>query len=96
MPGRIDASACGFLSQILFSILVVAQARLIFAERIDSASHLARHRLAGLFLDTLPINAHATASYALWGGVPVLTCKGKAFPRRFNKRGVGCSNQMGA
>jgi protein O-GlcNAc transferase len=60
----------------------VDPARLIFAERIDSAHHLARHRLADLFLDTLPVNAHATASYALWAGVPVLTCQGKAFAGR--------------
>ena len=46
--------------------------------------HLARHRLADLFLDTLPYNAHTTASDALWAGLPVLTCLGSAFagPRR--------------
>jgi predicted O-linked N-acetylglucosamine transferase (SPINDLY family) len=33
--------------------------RLVFAMREPSnADHLARHRLAGLFLDTLPYNAH--------------------------------------
>jgi predicted O-linked N-acetylglucosamine transferase (SPINDLY family) len=41
--------------------------------------HLARHCLADLFLDTLPYNAHTTASDALWAGVPVLTCMGKSF-----------------
>jgi protein O-GlcNAc transferase len=56
--------------------------RLIFAKRVNSAHHLARHRLADLFLDTLPYNAHATASYALWAGVPVLTCQGQAFAGR--------------
>ena len=44
--------------------------------------HLARHRLADLFLDTLPYNAHATAADALWAGLPVLTCKGNAFAGR--------------
>jgi len=44
--------------------------------------HLARHRLADLFLDTLPYNAHTTASDALWAGVPVLTRKGKSFAAR--------------
>ena len=44
--------------------------------------HLARHRLADLFLDTLPYNAHTTASDALWAGLPVLTCRGKAFAGR--------------
>jgi predicted O-linked N-acetylglucosamine transferase (SPINDLY family) len=44
--------------------------------------HLARHQLADLFLDTLPYNAHTTASDALWAGVPVLTCVGEAFASR--------------
>ncbi len=56
--------------------------RLIFAPRIPAAEHLARHRLADLFLDTLPYNAHTTTSDALAAGVPVLTCLGKAFPGR--------------
>jgi predicted O-linked N-acetylglucosamine transferase (SPINDLY family) len=38
--------------------------------------------LADLFLDTLPYGAHTTASDALWTGLPVLTCKGAAFPGR--------------
>jgi protein O-GlcNAc transferase len=57
-------------------------ARLVFAPKVDAATHLARHRLAGLFLDTLPYNAHTTASDALWAGVPVVTRIGKAFPGR--------------
>lgn len=57
--------------------------RLIFAERLaDSAEHLARHRLADLFLDTLPYNAHTTASDALWAGLPVLTEIGNTFAGR--------------
>jgi predicted O-linked N-acetylglucosamine transferase (SPINDLY family) len=44
--------------------------------------HLARTRLADLFLDTLPHNAHTTASDALWCGVPVLTCMGTTFAGR--------------
>src|SRR6185369_14868449 len=43
---------------------------------------LARHRLADLFLDTLPYNAHTTASDALWVGLPVVTCRGQAFAGR--------------
>ena len=42
-------------------------------------AHLARYRLADLFLDTLPYNAHATACDALWAGLPVLTCRGRGF-----------------
>ena len=46
------------------------------------ADHLARHRLADLFLDTLPYNAHTTASDALWAGLPVLTRTGETFAGR--------------
>ena len=56
--------------------------RLVFAPRADLPDHLARHRLADLFLDTLPVNAHTTASDALWAGLPVLTCVGEAFAGR--------------
>lgn len=56
--------------------------RLVFAERIQPSEHLSRHRLADLFLDTLPFNAHTTASDALWAGLPVLTLKGKTFASR--------------
>jgi predicted O-linked N-acetylglucosamine transferase (SPINDLY family) len=61
----------------------VAPDRLVFAPwaaRLED--HLARYRLADLFLDTLPFNAHATASDALWAGVPVLTCLGTTFAGR--------------
>jgi len=57
-------------------------ARLVFAPRIAHAEHLARHRLADLFLDTLPCNAHTTASDALLTGLPVLTCLGRTFAGR--------------
>ena len=61
----------------------VAPERLIFAPRKRTRrAHLARLRLADLFLDTLPYNAHATACDALWVGLPVLTCKGNAFHGR--------------
>ena len=56
--------------------------RLIFAKRMGLPEHLARHHLADLFLDTLPYNAHTTASDALWAGLPVLTCVGETFPGR--------------
>ena len=60
----------------------VAPQRLVFSPRIAYAEHLARLRLADLFLDTLPFNAGTTASDALWAGVPVLTCAGEAFAAR--------------
>ena len=60
----------------------IAPERLIFAPHVSLDEHLARHRQADLFLDTLPYNAHATASDALWAGLPVLTCLGSAFAGR--------------
>jgi predicted O-linked N-acetylglucosamine transferase (SPINDLY family) len=56
--------------------------RLVPATRMPLPEHLARHRLADLFLDTLPVNAHTTASDALWAGLPVLTCTGNTFAGR--------------
>src|SRR5262245_56970380 len=56
--------------------------RLIFAPKVDSEDHLARHGLADLFLDTLPINAGATASDALWAGLPIVTLMGDTCPGR--------------
>jgi predicted O-linked N-acetylglucosamine transferase (SPINDLY family) len=60
----------------------IAPERLVFAADAPLNVHLARHRLADLFLDTLPYNAHATAADALWAGLPLLTCKGDAFAGR--------------
>jgi protein O-GlcNAc transferase len=60
----------------------LAPERLVFAPRRPPAEHIARYRLADLFLDTLPVGAHTTASEALWAGLPVLTCAGRAFPGR--------------
>ena len=60
----------------------VSPQRLIFAPKFSVADHLARQRRADLFLDTLPCNAHTTASDALWVGLPVLTCLGATFAGR--------------
>jgi predicted O-linked N-acetylglucosamine transferase (SPINDLY family) len=57
--------------------------RIVFAPWVATdADHLARHRLADVFLDTLPFNAHTTGSDALWAGLPVLTCRGETFAGR--------------
>jgi predicted O-linked N-acetylglucosamine transferase (SPINDLY family) len=56
--------------------------RLVFAQRVPLSDHLERHHLADLFLDTLPYNAHTTASDALWACLPVLTQIGGTFPGR--------------
>jgi protein O-GlcNAc transferase len=60
----------------------VDSGRLIFAPLAPPAEHLGRHRHADLFLDTLPCNAHTTASDALWAGLPVVTCCGDTFAGR--------------
>jgi protein O-GlcNAc transferase len=56
--------------------------RLIFAPRQPIEKHLERQIHADLFLDTLPYNAHTTASDALYMGLPVLTIIGNTFPAR--------------
>ena len=70
----------------------VAPARLVFAPFMGNAEHLARLRLADLFMDTLPFNAHTTASDALWAGLPVVTCMGNTFAGRV---GGGLLNAVG-
>jgi predicted O-linked N-acetylglucosamine transferase (SPINDLY family) len=57
--------------------------RLIFAQRVpDISDHLARYRLADVFLDTYPYNGHTTASDALLAGLPVVTLSGETFASR--------------
>jgi predicted O-linked N-acetylglucosamine transferase (SPINDLY family) len=68
---RREATDCG-----------VEPARLVFARGVPLAQHLARHVHADMLLDNLPVNAHTTASDALWAGVPVVTCMGQAFAGR--------------
>jgi predicted O-linked N-acetylglucosamine transferase (SPINDLY family) len=60
----------------------VDRTRLVFAQKLQNAYHLARYRLADLFLDTTPYGAHTTASDALWMAVPVLTWSGRSFASR--------------
>ncbi|CAG1021320.1 hypothetical protein DOJK_00905, partial [Patescibacteria group bacterium] len=64
------------------NVLGIKSERLQFAERVPLAEHLARQKLADLFLDTSPYNAGATASAALWAGLPVLTFLGMSFSSR--------------
>jgi predicted O-linked N-acetylglucosamine transferase (SPINDLY family) len=58
--------------------------RLIFAPRLPYADHLARHRLADLFLDTFPFNGGTTTSDALWAGLPLVTLSGESFAARMS------------
>lgn len=60
----------------------VDPARLVFAGFLPEAEHLARHKHADLFLDTFNVNAHTTASDALWTGLPLVTLPGKQFAAR--------------
>jgi predicted O-linked N-acetylglucosamine transferase (SPINDLY family) len=60
----------------------VAADRIIFAPRVPMEQHSARLKLADLFLDSLPYNAHTTASDALWAALPLVTCYGSTFPGR--------------
>ncbi|HMI97151.1 MAG TPA: tetratricopeptide repeat protein [Micropepsaceae bacterium] len=60
----------------------ISSERLVFAPMMPLADHLAREKLADIFLDTLPHNAHTTASDALWCGVPLITCLGSTFAGR--------------
>ena len=60
----------------------IAPDRLVFAPKVGQAQHLARHRHAGLFLDTEIVNALTTASDALRMDCPVITCPGHSFVSR--------------
>jgi len=73
--------ASGNLVNVAF-LRVVTEDKLVFAKRMNLAEHLARLRLADLFIDTLPYNAHTTASDALWVGLPVITQVGNTFAGR--------------
>jgi predicted O-linked N-acetylglucosamine transferase (SPINDLY family) len=68
---RREAEECG-----------VDQARIVFVPHVPLADHLARQRLADLFLDSTPYNAGATGAAALWSGLPVLTLLGETFVGR--------------
>jgi predicted O-linked N-acetylglucosamine transferase (SPINDLY family) len=60
----------------------IKKERIIFSPFEKPAQHLGRHKLADLFLDTFPCNAHTTASDALWAGLPLVTCQGQSFASR--------------
>jgi predicted O-linked N-acetylglucosamine transferase (SPINDLY family) len=60
----------------------VDPARLVFADALPQAGHVARLRAADLALDVLPVGSHTTGSDALWAGVPLLTCRGDTFAGR--------------
>jgi predicted O-linked N-acetylglucosamine transferase (SPINDLY family) len=66
-----------------FEKLGIPENRIIFAGRVDAmADHLARYRLADLFLDTSPYNAHTTAMDSLKAGTPIMSLEGQSFASR--------------
>jgi predicted O-linked N-acetylglucosamine transferase (SPINDLY family) len=60
----------------------VAPERIVFAQKLPNAEHLARYPLADLFLDNSPYGAHTTAADSLWMGVPIVTFTGRTFAAR--------------
>ena len=56
--------------------------RVIFTENIKHSEHLKRLKLADIFLDTFPYNAHTTGSDAFRVGLPTITLQGKTFASR--------------
>jgi predicted O-linked N-acetylglucosamine transferase (SPINDLY family) len=60
----------------------VGAERIVFADKMDNADHLARYPLADLFLDSSPYGAHTTAADSLWMNVPILTVPGHSFASR--------------
>ncbi len=60
----------------------IEENKIIFAEYMSNDQHLERIKLADLFLDTFPYNAHTTASDAIRMGIPIITLMGKSFASR--------------
>ena len=56
--------------------------RIIFAEKVSISDHLKRMKLADIFLDTFPYNAHTSASDSIRMGLPVITLQGNSFASR--------------
>ena len=75
-----DKAKTNILSEFLK--VGVNSSRVIFTKRLSLDEHFERQKLADLFLDTYPCNAHTTASDALRVGLPLLTLKGQSFASR--------------
>jgi len=60
----------------------ISAERLVFAQGVSHETYLAQFRRADLYLDTFNYNAGATASNALWAGLPVLTKLGRGYTAR--------------
>ncbi len=75
-----DKAKANILSEFLK--VGINSSRVIFTKRLSLDEHFERQKLADLFLDTYPCNAHTTASDALRVGLPILTLKGQSFASR--------------
>ena len=60
----------------------INQERIIFGNKLSHEEHLQRLKLADIFLDTYPYNAHTTASDVIRMGVPIITLYGRSFASR--------------
>ena len=60
----------------------ISSDRIVFAKKTSYDIYLSQFQHADLFLDTFVYNAGATASNALWMGVPVLTKIGQSYSSR--------------
>lgn len=89
--GKVDKSVLWLLScnkwaeknlKEAASIRGISSDRIVFAQKLPQADHLARLQLADLFLDTFNYNAGATATDALWSGLPLITKTGQGYTAR--------------
>jgi predicted O-linked N-acetylglucosamine transferase (SPINDLY family) len=60
----------------------VTSDRLVFAKNVSHEKYLSQFYQADLFLDTFPYNAGATATNALWAGLPIVTKSGQSYTAR--------------
>ncbi|MEJ0061964.1 MAG: UDP-N-acetylglucosamine-peptide N-acetylglucosaminyltransferase [Alphaproteobacteria bacterium] len=60
----------------------IDETRLLFAEPLPLAEHLARYHHVDVALDTFPVGGHTTTSDALWIGAPAVSLPGESFVSR--------------
>ncbi len=82
LHGRLSLDVLKHNLQLAMKKYQVDLERLIIAGPQPLELYLQQYHEADIFLDTLPYNAHTTASDALWMGCPVITVSGDTFPSR--------------
>jgi predicted O-linked N-acetylglucosamine transferase (SPINDLY family) len=60
----------------------ISREQIKFVPKIGYEKHLERLKLVDVFVDTFRVNAHTTASDALWVGTPIVTLVGEQFAAR--------------